>query len=131
LEKLFNKLKKNQIHPVIAKRVGLGDVADAHVFLEKGKARGPIVCIPWKRSPKLLHENDHIPHEIDTSSPREDTREESPEAEDKKEVQKKRGLFRRRSKGHMDEREEGGEVEDKSKRSKRSKKKEKKQVADV
>ncbi len=99
MEKLFNKLKKNQIHPVIAKRIGLGDVPDAHVFLEKGKARGPIVCLPWKRSPKLLHEDDHIPNTIETSSTApEEEREEPLESEGKKEAHKKRGLFRRRRK---------------------------------
>jgi len=111
LEKLFNKLKKNQIHPVIAKRIGLGDVPDAHIFLEKGKARGPIVCIPWKRSPKLLREDDHVPSEIITSpqseEAREEAREDPDEVEYKKEAQKKRGLFRRRSKTQQSE--ESGE----------------------
>jgi NADPH:quinone reductase-like Zn-dependent oxidoreductase len=103
MEKLFNKLKKNQIHPVIAKRIGLADVPDAHVLLEKGKARGPIVCIPWKRSPKVLRENDHIPLEITTTSQPDDAREEHNEGGEK------RGLFRRRSKMHQGE--EHGERE--------------------
>lgn len=130
MEKLFNKLKKNQIHPVIAKRIGLSDVPDAHVFLEKGKARGPIVCLPWKRSPKLLHEDDHVPNEI-SAGPTEEAREEEheqheePPVDDKKESQKKRGLFRRRSKAQHheehDEREDADDGEDeKSKKSKRS-----------
>jgi hypothetical protein len=128
LEKLFNKLKKNQIHPVIAKRIGLGDVPDAHVFLEKGKARGPIVCLPWKRSPKLLREDDHVPIDIETSpaAPKEE-REEPEQSEEKKEVHKKRGLFHRRSKVHQgegqSEREEVVDEDgDKSKRSWRKKK---------
>lgn len=50
LLKLFGKLKKNQIRPRIAKRVGLDGVAEAHMFLEMDKARGPVVCIPWKSS---------------------------------------------------------------------------------
>lgn len=121
---------------MIAKRIGLNDVPDAHVFLEKGKARGPIVCIPWKRSPKILHENDHVPNEINADSPQEETREEEPDepVEDKKESQKRRGIFRRRSKVHgQDENHEREDVlehdeDEKSKKSKRSwrKKKEKK-----
>lgn len=104
MEKLFNKLKKNQIHPVIAKRIGLADVPDAHVLLEKGKARGPIVCIPWKRSHKVLREDDHVPREITTSSQPEDAREEHNESEENNvESDKKRGLFRRRSKTHQSE----------------------------
>lgn len=133
LEKLFNKLKKNQIHPVIAKRIGLGDVPDAHVFLEKGKARGPIVCVPWKRGPKLLHEDDPVPNTIETTpTPQEEEREEpvEPSSEDKqKEAHKKRGLFRRRSKVHQGDEDHHGEREDvveedgeKSKRSWRKKK---------
>lgn len=121
LEKLFNKLKKNQIHPVIAKRIGLGDVPDAHVFLEKGKARGPIVCLPWKRSPKLLHEDDHIPNTIETSSTApEEEREEPLESEGKKEAHKKRGLFRRRSKVQQDETEREDIVDEDGEKSKRS-----------
>lgn len=122
MEKLFNKLKKNQIHPVIAKRVALGDVAEAHVILEKGKARGPIVCIPWKRGSKLSKEDDNVPHEIHTNSHLEEVREEeSVLPEDRSEAQRsKRGLFRR-SKVHGDDVREGGvENDEKSKRSRRS-----------
>jgi hypothetical protein len=42
-------LRKREIKPHIAKRVGLTEVVDAHTYLEKGKARGEIVCLPWKR----------------------------------------------------------------------------------
>jgi hypothetical protein len=42
-------LKKREIKPHIAKRVGLSEVVDAHSYVEKGKARGEIVCLPWKR----------------------------------------------------------------------------------
>lgn len=112
MEKLFNKLKKNQIRPISVKRIGLSDVADAQVFLEKGKARGPIVCIPWKRGPKNLHEDDHVPNFIETKGCVEHTAEaetrQEPEVRTKeaKAVSKKeqappkrRGLFRRSQNG--------------------------------
>jgi hypothetical protein len=53
MEKMFNKLKKSQIRPRIARRVGLNNVADAHEFLEMDKARGLVVCLPWKRITKI------------------------------------------------------------------------------
>jgi hypothetical protein len=59
LEKLFHKLKKKQIRPRVAKRVGLESVAEAHSFLEMDKARGPVVCIPWKRGTRSRHEDDN------------------------------------------------------------------------
>jgi NADPH:quinone reductase-like Zn-dependent oxidoreductase len=49
LEHVFQLLRQRDIKPHIAKRVCLSEVAEAHVYLELGKSRGSIVCLPWKR----------------------------------------------------------------------------------
>lgn len=49
LEHVFQLLRQRDIKPHIAKRVSLSEVAEAHVYLELGKSRGAIVCMPWKR----------------------------------------------------------------------------------
>jgi len=49
LEHVFQLLRQRDIKPHIAKRVCLSEVAEAHVYLELGKSRGAIVCMPWKR----------------------------------------------------------------------------------
>ena len=46
---VFTLLQRRDIKPHIAKRVSLSEIAEAHVYLELGKARGAIVCLPWKR----------------------------------------------------------------------------------
>jgi NADPH:quinone reductase-like Zn-dependent oxidoreductase len=57
LEHVFDMLKKRQIKTHVARRITLADVSDAHLFIEKGKARGTIVCMPWQRR-RSLHEKD-------------------------------------------------------------------------
>lgn len=49
LEHVFQLLRQRDIKPHIAKRVCLSEVGEAHVYLELGKSRGAIVCMPWKR----------------------------------------------------------------------------------
>lgn len=49
LEHIFNLLRKRDVKPHVSKRVSLGDVPEAQVYLELGKARGTIVCMPWRR----------------------------------------------------------------------------------
>ncbi|GKZ00225.1 hypothetical protein MPSEU_000975400 [Mayamaea pseudoterrestris] len=49
LTSLFQLMKWNKLRPHIAKRVGLSEVAFAHVKLETGEVRGNVVCLPWKR----------------------------------------------------------------------------------
>lgn len=49
LEHLFQLLRKREIKPHIAKRVALADVPEAQSYLEAGRARGAIVCFPWRR----------------------------------------------------------------------------------
>ena len=49
LAHVFQLLRQRDIKPHIAKRVCLSEVAEAHVYLELGKSRGAIVCMPWKR----------------------------------------------------------------------------------
>lgn len=49
LEHVFQLLRQRDIKPHISKRVCLSEVADAHVYLELGKSRGAIVCMPWRR----------------------------------------------------------------------------------
>jgi len=46
---VFQLLKKRDIKPHVSKRVCLSDVAESQVYLELGKARGVIVCMPWRR----------------------------------------------------------------------------------
>ena len=57
LEHVFSMLKKRQIKPHIVKRITLADVPDAHAFIEKGKARGTIVCMPWQKG-RNLHDKE-------------------------------------------------------------------------
>jgi NADPH:quinone reductase-like Zn-dependent oxidoreductase len=49
LEHVFQLLRQRDIKPHVGKRVSLAEVAEAHVYLELGKSRGAIVCMPWKR----------------------------------------------------------------------------------
>mmetsp|Transcript_19879 Transcript_19879/g.29487 ORF Transcript_19879/g.29487 Transcript_19879/m.29487 type:complete len:413 (+) Transcript_19879:40-1278(+) len=51
LEHIFKLLAKREIKPNIAKKICLKEVSDAHIYMESGKARGAIVCLPWKRKP--------------------------------------------------------------------------------
>jgi len=46
LEQLFELLAQGRIHPHIAERIGLGDVADAHRRIERGGLDGKIVICP-------------------------------------------------------------------------------------
>jgi NADPH:quinone reductase-like Zn-dependent oxidoreductase len=46
LEKLFELLAEGRIHPRIAERIGLADVADAHRRIERGGLDGKIVICP-------------------------------------------------------------------------------------
>ena len=49
LAKVFALLKDRVIKPHISKRISLGDVPEAQADLENGKARGVVVCLPWRR----------------------------------------------------------------------------------
>jgi D-arabinose 1-dehydrogenase-like Zn-dependent alcohol dehydrogenase len=49
LQHVFGLLRKRDIKPHVTKRVCLSEVAESHVYLELGKSRGVIVCMPWRR----------------------------------------------------------------------------------
>jgi len=59
LEHLFQLLKKREIKPHIAKRIALDDVGEAHLYLELGRARGSIVCLPWRKTKGAISRNDN------------------------------------------------------------------------
>ena len=55
LKRLFRMLKDGAIKPVVAKRISLQEVADAHVMIERGGMNGTIVCLPFGfESPERL-----------------------------------------------------------------------------
>ena len=45
-------LKYKKLTPNIVKQVSLDEVGLCHDNLETGQARGPAVCLPWKRVPR-------------------------------------------------------------------------------
>ena len=46
LEQLLGMVKRGEIKPRVAERIGLDDVADAHVRIERGGLEGKIVLVP-------------------------------------------------------------------------------------
>lgn len=63
---LFHLAAKREIRPLVAKRIALGHVGNAHKYLEQGKNLGSVVCMPWKRSP--FHKTKNAPTEDEEES---------------------------------------------------------------
>eukprot|EP00550_Attheya_septentrionalis_P009207 CAMPEP_0198287494 /NCGR_PEP_ID=MMETSP1449-20131203/6283_1 /TAXON_ID=420275 /ORGANISM="Attheya septentrionalis, Strain CCMP2084" /LENGTH=561 /DNA_ID=CAMNT_0043985453 /DNA_START=137 /DNA_END=1822 /DNA_ORIENTATION=- len=54
LQYMFQLLLKDRIQPNIWDCVGLNDVAHCHEMIEKGKAGGALICIPWKKHQRTV-----------------------------------------------------------------------------
>jgi hypothetical protein len=43
-------LSRGEISPAIDRICTLHDVADAHAYIEQGRATGALVCLPWENN---------------------------------------------------------------------------------
>lgn len=78
--------RRREIKAHVAKRIALNDVAEAQMYLEDGKARGAMVCMPWRKRKTFKEDKKQKPGK----EPKDKQKDGEPEHSDDERKKKKR-----------------------------------------